>query len=123
MKRLRTLSVIVIANTAYRIYKAARTIAKKGIKGNQYDQYASHFPPGYRPYVKDILRGTDIAFSGGLISEAIHFGFDAIPKKSPTTSGKDRKNGDYMDRPGSGFRSRKYKQNYCYPRNKQFRNR
>ncbi len=109
------MSVIAVVTTAHKIYKIVKNFNTRMKPYGPYEQWSSKFPPNYRPYVKDALRGADIAFSGGLISEAIHFGLDALPVKTNNQKGQTR---DNMEQFGtrrfkySSYKSRKR----CIPR-------
>ncbi len=108
------MSIVAIVTTANRIYKVARQFSNRATQYNPYSRFTEHFPPNYRPYIKDIMRGADIAFSGGLITEAIDYGMNAIPKKSPKSPYQNRQTRDYMEQFSTG---RKYGKNrYNRPR-------
>ncbi len=97
------LAVIQLAKTVYRITKRVSTYATKYNPGAR---FAEHFPPNYRPYVKDIYRGTEIAFSGGLISDAIEMLNDGISPPALRAPKKEQTR-DYMEQPSSRFRNGK----------------
>ncbi len=105
------MSVITVVTTAHKIYKIVKNFNARMKPYGPYEQWSSKFPPNYRPYVKDVLKGADIAFSGGLISEAIHFGLDALPKQSTGNGSSASK--QYQTRNNMvGFGNRR-KRNYC----------
>ncbi len=82
------MSVIAVIDTARRVYRITKSFTKRAASENPYSRYAEHFPPNYRPYIKDTLRGIDVAFSGGLISEAIRSGIDALPISTKKSTNK-----------------------------------
>ncbi len=95
------MTVITVINTAYKVYKIVKRFNARMKPYGPYEQWSSRFPPNYRPYVRDVLKGADIAFSGGLISEAIHFGLDGFSSKPPTKTSKVGEGGSYSQSPGS----------------------
>ncbi len=124
------MSVIAVVTTAHKIYKIVKNFNARMKPYGPYEQWSSKFPPNYRPYVRDVLKGADIAFSGGLISEAIHFGLDGFSAKPPTKTSKVGEGGDNYKSPGSrqkfqfGYNSRyRGRQPYgCRPgRNRRYR--
>ncbi len=106
------LPIINVISQIPRIYRLAKRFADRATQYNPYNRYAEHFPPHYRPYVKDIVRGADIAFSGGLISEVINQIGGNGQKSSKSPSNYKRQKRNYMEQSKS---KRQYKTGYCPP--------
>ncbi len=76
------MSVITVAfRVAKTVLRFSKRATDRGTKYNPSMRFAELFPPNYRPYVRDIVRGADIALSGGLIAEIIGTDLDGISQK------------------------------------------
>ncbi len=114
------MSVITVVNIAHKIYKISKGFGKRAISGQQYDRIVTQFPPNYRPYVRDVLRGADVAFSGGLIVEALDLLGNGLSPSIQPPSNKIRQTRNNVVKPGTGrFRYSKYTSKYCRPKRRQ----
>ncbi len=85
------MSIIAIADKVYKIYKITKRFTKRNLVDPPgYRRIVEQFPPGYRPYVKDVLRGSDIAFSGGLISQVLQQINDGISPEITSTNNNEQ---------------------------------
>ncbi len=105
------MSVIAIITKAQKIYRLAKSFSGRTAKYDFGRRYAEHFPPNYRPYIRDAYRGAEIAFSGGLIADGLEYFSDAIQTR-PKASSKERQARDYMVKPYSGRRHGGYNSSY-----------
>ena len=98
------MGILTVIQTAAKIYKVAKRIRA----GSPAEKFVGKFPPHYRPYIRDVLRGADIAFSGGLIVEGLDFMMDAVPpfKQTPDKFRKTRDNVVFPSRRISRFYGR-----------------
>ncbi len=91
------MTVIGIINQSYKIYKIVRNMGARMKPYGPYEQITSRFPPNYRSYVRDVLHGSDIAFSGGLIVNALEYFNDALQTEKQTPSNKNGQTRNNMD--------------------------
>ncbi len=116
------MSVISIVQQAYKIYRIANRFAKRTTRGGPGYRFAEHFPPNIRPYARDVYRGSEIAFSGGLIAESLEYFSDALQEKPKPQTGKLRKTRSGMEQFGSKRSKSRYQyRNYkrCRPSKRQ----
>ncbi len=71
------------------VVEAAKIAIKYGATGGRIVSgeaaFVSRFPPNYRPFVKDILRGFSIVTTGGIISDMLSTGnYGSIPTRNGT---------------------------------------
>ncbi len=106
---------LTLIKTVYEIAKiVVRYSGKVGRITSGESTILKKFPPGYRPYVKDVLTGTATAFHGGLISDIIKDymladdspgnGIQTPFSKSPSPSKSNQTRGRQTVRRKSGFR-------------------
>ncbi len=114
------MSVITIINVANKIYRITKGFTKRTTTGQQYDRIVTQFPPNYRPYVRDVLRGADVAFSGGLIVEALDLlGNGLSPSVQPPSNQIRQTRSDLVKSRTGRFRYSKYTPKYCRPKRRQ----
>ncbi len=97
---------MVAISAVYRGFQVAKRLyqySKPVIKG---ESFVSKFPPQHRKTVRTILRGSEIAFTGGLVSDILK---DALDGTGMTPNGIPQR-----------FKSPSRKQHQAYSRNRRF---
>ncbi len=59
-------AIITIGRIVYKVAKGTLAF------GSGATSIVSRFPPNFRPYIKDVIKGANIVTAGGLISDIIH---------------------------------------------------
>ncbi len=100
------MSLVAVINLAQKVYRVTKRFSKVGTRYDPGSRFAEHFPPNYRPYAKLAYDGSQIAFSGGLIANAIEeFNYAIQPSKTTKyVAYKKRQARDNMVKPRSGYK-------------------
>ncbi len=99
---------MVYAQAAYRGYQIAKRVYGYAKPTLTQSSFVGRFPPNYRNTVRTILKGSEIAFAGGLISDIAK---DLMTGTDETTGGSQR------SRPKTNkFKQGNYRRNIPYRR-------
>ncbi len=70
-------------SAVYRGYTIAKKLYQYGKPVVTGDSFISKFPPGFRPYVKQLTKASEIAFTGGLVSDILKGLDDGVDEDAP----------------------------------------